>query len=138
MFQSSSPKARTIKISAFIGCVVGVFLAALVSGWVIASGELSGGNTAYNVGVVIGVVFQVAFAGAVFAGIVALVGLAIAAVRRLPGKNEIAFGPQQPQPPAFQPQVSAGWYPDPAGQPQLRYWDGGQWTEHTAPAGNGA
>lgn len=32
--------------------------------------------------------------------------------------------------------VSAGWYPDPHGAPQLlRYWDGSQWTEHTSPAG---
>lgn len=32
--------------------------------------------------------------------------------------------------------VSAGWYPDPHGDPQLlRYWDGSQWTEHTSPAG---
>ncbi|MEW2175905.1 phospholipid scramblase-related protein [Streptomyces sp. NPDC005406] len=32
--------------------------------------------------------------------------------------------------------VSAGWYPDPHGAPQLlRYWDGSQWTEHTNPAG---
>ncbi|WP_326740149.1 phospholipid scramblase-related protein [Streptomyces sp. NBC_01022] len=31
--------------------------------------------------------------------------------------------------------VSAGWYPDPHGAPQLlRYWDGTQWTEHTNPA----
>jgi len=35
--------------------------------------------------------------------------------------------------------VSAGWYPDPHGDPQLlRYWDGSQWTEHTHPAGGGA
>ncbi|MEU2246532.1 phospholipid scramblase-related protein [Streptomyces sp. NPDC019224] len=34
--------------------------------------------------------------------------------------------------------VSAGWYPDPHGVPQLlRYWDGSQWTEHTNPAGGG-
>lgn len=34
--------------------------------------------------------------------------------------------------------VSAGWYPDPHGAPQLlRYWDGSQWTEHTNPAGGG-
>jgi hypothetical protein len=27
----------------------------------------------------------------------------------------------------------AGWYVDPSGQPHtLRYWDGGQWTKHTA------
>ncbi|MFI6725821.1 phospholipid scramblase-related protein [Streptomyces sp. R-74717] len=32
--------------------------------------------------------------------------------------------------------VSAGWYSDPHGAPQLlRYWDGSQWTEHTHPAG---
>lgn len=31
--------------------------------------------------------------------------------------------------------VSAGWYPDPHGAPQLlRYWDGTRWTEHTNPA----
>jgi endonuclease YncB( thermonuclease family) len=28
------------------------------------------------------------------------------------------------------PQASAGWYPDAQGE--LRYWDGGAWTEHTA------
>ncbi|MFF1832667.1 phospholipid scramblase-related protein [Streptomyces sp. NPDC058231] len=35
-----------------------------------------------------------------------------------------------------QSNVSAGWYPDPHGAPQLlRYWDGARWTEHTNPAG---
>ncbi|MGC5341643.1 phospholipid scramblase-related protein [Streptomyces sp. DT171] len=34
--------------------------------------------------------------------------------------------------------VSAGWYPDPHGAPQLlRYWDGSRWTEHTNPAEGG-
>ncbi|MGP3635789.1 phospholipid scramblase-related protein [Streptomyces sp. 24-1644] len=34
-----------------------------------------------------------------------------------------------------QSNVSAGWYPDPHGAPQLlRYWDGSRWTEHTNPA----
>jgi hypothetical protein len=28
----------------------------------------------------------------------------------------------------------AGWYPDPGGSAQQRYWDGTQWTEHYAPA----
>ncbi|NYV77081.1 phospholipid scramblase-related protein [Streptomyces sp. UH6] len=33
------------------------------------------------------------------------------------------------------PTHPAGWYPDPHGAPQLlRYWDGGRWTEQTAPA----
>ncbi len=52
------------------------------------------------------------------------------------GSNQDAFGEPivtggpsvgQDAPPA-QP---AGWYPAPGGQ---RYWDGKQWTEHTAPA----
>jgi hypothetical protein len=29
----------------------------------------------------------------------------------------------------------ADWYEDPAGTPQMRYWDGQQWTHHYAPAG---
>jgi hypothetical protein len=28
----------------------------------------------------------------------------------------------------------AGWYPDPESPNQMRYWDGGQWTLHRAPA----
>lgn len=37
----------------------------------------------------------------------------------------------QPQTPA----VPAGWYADPAGRFELRYWDGGAWTEHVSRAG---
>lgn len=33
------------------------------------------------------------------------------------------------------PQPPAGWYPDPTQPGQQRYWDGAQWTEHTAPGG---
>ena len=29
----------------------------------------------------------------------------------------------------------AGWYADPSGRFDLRYWDGGQWTEHVSRAG---
>lgn len=29
----------------------------------------------------------------------------------------------------------AGWYADPAGRYELRYWDGSQWTEHVSRAG---
>jgi len=41
--------------------------------------------------------------------------------------------PAQPVTPA-QPAaaVPAGWHPDPWGQRRLRYWDGTQWTGHTA------
>jgi hypothetical protein len=28
-----------------------------------------------------------------------------------------------------------GWYPDPAQPGALRWWDGSQWSEHSAPAG---
>lgn len=28
-----------------------------------------------------------------------------------------------------------GWYPDPAGAPQTRWWDGQQWTDRTGPLG---
>jgi streptogramin lyase len=39
-------------------------------------------------------------------------------------------------PPPFD--VPAGWYPDPHGAQQYRYWDGEGWTDHTAPATKGA
>ncbi|MEP6478503.1 MAG: DUF2510 domain-containing protein [Rhodoglobus sp.] len=31
---------------------------------------------------------------------------------------------------ATNPTTPAGWYPDPAGSPRSRWWDGAQWTEH--------
>jgi Protein of unknown function (DUF2510) len=30
--------------------------------------------------------------------------------------------------------AAAGWYPDPTTPPDLRYWDGAEWTEHSSPA----
>jgi hypothetical protein len=41
-----------------------------------------------------------------------------------------AQAPAAPPPP---PQVPAGWYRDPNGQPCNRWWDGYQWTPNTAP-----
>ena len=37
--------------------------------------------------------------------------------------------------PAAAPAVPAGWYADPAGRFELRYWDGSTWTEHVSRAG---
>jgi hypothetical protein len=36
-----------------------------------------------------------------------------------------------PQPPR---EIPAGWYPDPSGAPQSRYWDGESWTDQVGPA----
>ena len=33
------------------------------------------------------------------------------------------------------PPTPPGWYPDPGGGPQQRYWDGAQWTDTLAPGG---
>lgn len=38
-------------------------------------------------------------------------------------------------PAAATPAVPAGWYADPAGRFELRYWDGATWTEHVSRAG---
>jgi hypothetical protein len=41
-----------------------------------------------------------------------------------------------PEPaPAAEPAVPAGWYADPSGRYELRYWDGAAWTEHVSRAG---
>lgn len=36
------------------------------------------------------------------------------------------------------PTVAAGWYADPAGRYELRYWDGTAWTEHVSRGGQQA
>ncbi|WP_237341925.1 PH domain-containing protein [Williamsia soli] len=41
--------------------------------------------------------------------------------------------PPAPTPPPPPPSVPAGWYPDSSNALIQRYWDGAQWTEHTAP-----
>ena len=43
-----------------------------------------------------------------------------------------------PQTPTGPPQTPAGWYPDPTGQFEQRYWDGARWTEHVARGGQQA
>jgi Protein of unknown function (DUF2510) len=41
----------------------------------------------------------------------------------------------RPAEPAPTPAVPAGWYADPAGRFELRYWDGSTWTEHVSRTG---
>jgi len=36
---------------------------------------------------------------------------------------------------AAAPAVPSGWYADPAGRYELRYWDGSAWSEHVSRAG---
>lgn len=40
-----------------------------------------------------------------------------------------------PAPAPATPAVPSGWYADPSGRFELRYWDGSAWTEHVARAG---
>jgi hypothetical protein len=40
--------------------------------------------------------------------------------------------PHQPTPAAPR-EIPAGWYPDPEGKPQSRYWDGDTWTDQLGP-----
>jgi hypothetical protein len=42
--------------------------------------------------------------------------------------SDFGAGGQSPQ-----GQPRQGWYPDPAGSPLLRWYDGGAWTDHLAP-----
>jgi hypothetical protein len=48
---------------------------------------------------------------------------------------ESAPEPTPPPEPAPVVTTPAGWYPDPSGRYELRYWDGTQWTEHVARQG---
>ncbi|MBM4580945.1 DUF2510 domain-containing protein [Rhodococcus hoagii] len=59
----------------------------------------------------------------------AAVNQAAASVRPT-GTSAPAAAPLLPPPP---PNVPAGWYSDPSGQPIQRYWNGAAWTNDTAP-----
>jgi hypothetical protein len=43
--------------------------------------------------------------------------------------------PEEPTMPTQPPprEIPAGWYPDPEGKPQSRYWDGDSWTDQVGP-----
>ena len=46
------------------------------------------------------------------------------------GENSKPVSSDPPE--SGQPQVAAGWYPDPHGKAALRYWDGTVWTENVS------
>ncbi|MGO8872718.1 MAG: DUF2510 domain-containing protein [Acidimicrobiales bacterium] len=48
-----------------------------------------------------------------------------------PGHLTLSGWEPGPPPPAWGWMPPPGWHPDPAGQHELRWWDGGRWTEHT-------
>jgi hypothetical protein len=52
---------------------------------------------------------------------------AIQAALSAPAPVQVAAAAPAPPPP---PTAPAGWYPDPYGEHQLRYYDGSGWTEH--------
>ena len=49
---------------------------------------------------------------------------------RSPGSLYTGSGYPQWGPQSGAPAAPPGWYPDPGGSPQQRYWDGTRWTEH--------
>ena len=51
------------------------------------------------------------------------------------GSNQAGATPTAPASAPSTPSVPAGWYSDPAGRFELRYWDGSAWTEHVSRAG---
>jgi len=51
------------------------------------------------------------------------------------GSSQASTTPTAPASAPSTPSVPAGWYSDPAGRFELRYWDGSAWTEHVSRAG---
>jgi hypothetical protein len=60
---------------------------------------------------------------------------AVAAVDPMPASTYTPAASTPAPAAAAAPAVPAGWYADPAGRFELRYWDGGTWTEHVSRAG---
>jgi hypothetical protein len=52
-----------------------------------------------------------------------------------PSQPDVAPEPEPEPAQAAAAAAPAGWYADPAGRFELRYWDGNQWTEHVSRAG---
>ena len=66
---------------------------------------------------------------------VAATGAAAAAAEPVVAEPSPAPAPEPAPAPAPVVTTPAGWYPDPSGRYELRYWDGTQWTEHVARQG---
>ena len=52
-----------------------------------------------------------------------------------PEPEPVVAEPVAESAPAAESAVPAGWYADPSGRFELRYWDGTAWTEHVSRAG---
>jgi hypothetical protein len=59
----------------------------------------------------------------------------VAAAAAVAAEPTPAPAPPSPPPAPAAPSIPAGWYPDPSGRFELRYWDGNAWSEHTARQG---
>jgi hypothetical protein len=71
-------------------------------------------------GVSVAIILGIGFFGFVF----------LALIWFMTKPREIVYAVPPPPSPTNTP---ANWYPDPQVPRQVRYWDGNQWTEHTAP-----
>jgi hypothetical protein len=94
----------------------------LVSAWTEPNGDASNAATAYVIGLwLVSIVF--AF----------VVNKDFLTWRASVGSRTVT-GPVRPPAPVSAPTSPvAGWYTDPGQASLVRYWDGGAWTEHTAP-----
>jgi hypothetical protein len=71
------------------------------------------------------------FLGWTFIGWVVALAMACRSADRNVVVNQYAAAAQAPPPPPS----PAGWFPDPEGKHQLRYFDGAQWTQHVSTGG---
>ncbi len=92
----------------------------------------------YMLPTIIGSIRKVVNVGSVFAVNLllgwTLIGWAVALAMALRTNPPYAYPPHAyPQAQQYPPQNGPppDWYPDPQGGPNLRWWNGTQWTEHT-------
>jgi hypothetical protein len=76
-----------------------------------------------------------AFCRRVATGAAPVVAPVIDVAASAPEPVTMASTPTTPAAQAPANQTPAGWYADPSGRYELRYWDGNAWTEHVARGG---